>query len=258
MRLFSAVIVDDEGPSRSRIRQLLGAEPDFQVIGECRNGRQAVELLRRSPPDVLFLDVQMPEMDGFAVLDAVAPKQIPAVVFVTAHDKYAIHAFEVRAIDYLLKPFDRERFRDTLERARTRVASATAAELGDRLRGLLSSLGPSARERIVIRNSGRVTLLDTAAIDWIEAADNYVCLHCGTARHVIREKMNALEARLDGRCFVRIHRSFIVNLDRIAEMRPWFRGDYLVLLRDGTRLRMSRSYRESLKALLAEGSTVAF
>ena len=258
MRQFSAVIVDDEGPSRRRIRQLLGAEPDFQVIGECGGGRQAVEFLRRSPPDVLFLDVEMPEMDGFAVLDAVKSKHIPAVVFVTAYDRYALHAFDVRALDYLLKPFDRERFRDTLERARARVTTAEVSELSGKLRTLLGTPAPSLRERIVIRNGGRLTLLDTAAIDWIEAADNYVCLHCGSARHLIRETMNALEARLDRRAFVRIHRSFIVNLDRIAEMRPWFRGDYLVFLRDGTKLRLSRSYRASLKGLLEEGSTFAF
>jgi two-component system LytT family response regulator len=258
MRRYSAVIVDDEGPSRNRIRQLLGSEPDFQVIGECGDGRQAVDLLRRSPPDVLFLDVQMPEMDGFAVLQEIGAKQIPAVVFVTAYDKYALHAFEVQALDYLLKPFDRERFRETLERARTRITTAQAAELSDKLRDMLAALAPTARERIVIKNGGRVTLLDTASIDWIEAADNYVCLHCGTARHVIRETMSSLEARLDRRIFVRIHRSYMVNIDRIAEMRPWFRGDYLVFLRDGTKLRLSRSYRESLRSFLAEGSTVAF
>jgi two-component system LytT family response regulator len=258
MKRFSAVIVDDEGPSRRRIRQLLSSEPDFQVIGESDNGRQAVDLLRRSTPDVLFLDVQMPELDGFAVLDAIGPKSIPAVVFVTAYDKYALQAFEVHALDYLLKPFDQERFRETLVRARTRVTTAQAAELSEKLRAMLAALAPSPRERIVIKDSGRVTLLDTSTIDWIEAADNYACIHCGEARHVIRETMNALENRLDRRVFVRIHRSFIVNIDRIAEMQPWFRGDYLVFLRDGTRLKLSRSYRESLKSFLSEGSTLSF
>ncbi|PWU02921.1 MAG: DNA-binding response regulator [Terriglobia bacterium] len=254
MRLFSAVIADDEGPSRRRIRQLLAGEPDFQVIGEASNGRHAVDLLRRSPPDVLFLDVQIPELDGFGILEAIGPKLIPAVVFVTAYDKYAIRAFEVHALDYLLKPFDRERFREAVELARTRVTTAQAAELSDKLRALLAAVTPSPRERIVIKDGGRVTLLDAATIDWIEAADNYACLHCGDTRHVIRETMNALEARLDRRTFVRIHRSFIVNIDRIAQMQPWFRGDYLVFLRDGTKLRLSRSYRDSLNAFLTETS----
>jgi len=258
MRRFSAVIVDDEGPSRRRIRQLLSGEPDFQVIGESDNGRQAIDLLRRSPPDVLFLDVQMPELDGFGVLEAIGAKAIPAIVFVTAYDKYALQAFEVHALDYLLKPFDQDRFRETLERARARVTTAQAAELSEKLRAMMAALTPSPRERIVIKDSGRVTLLDTSTIDWIEAADNYACIHCGEARHVIRETMNALEKRLDRRMFVRIHRSYIVNIDRITEMQPWFRGDYLVFLRDGTRLKLSRSYRESLKAFLSEGSTLSF
>ena len=254
MRQFSAVIVDDEGPSRRRIRRLLSGEPDFLVIGECGNGRQAVELLRRSPPDVLFLDVQMPEMDGFSVLQAVGTKRIPAVVFVTAYDKYALQAFEVHAVDYLLKPFDRERFQQTVERARKWISTEHVAELSERLQSMLASLNTSAPERIVIKDGGHVTLLDAKSIDWIEAADNYVCLHCSDGLHVIRETMNSLETRLDRRCFVRIHRSYIVNIDRIAEMKPWFRGDYLLFLRDGTKLKLSRNYRESLKVFLSSGS----
>ena len=246
------LIVDDEPLARERIRTLLRDEPDIELIGECADGKEAVSAIQGKNPELLFLDVQMPEMDGFAVLEAVGPERVPAVVFVTAYDRYALRAFDVHALDYLLKPFDRERFHKALERARAQVGER--GKLGDRLLALLKDIKeePKRPERFVIKSAGRVFFLRADEIDWVEAAGNYVQLHVGSTTHLMRETMGGLEARLDPEKFVRIHRSAIVQVDRLKEMRPAFHGDYIVILQDGTRLDLSRSYREKLQALLGQ------
>ena len=256
MDKISVLIVDDERLSRKRIRRLLTVEQDIEVIGECVNGPDAIASINRRKPDVLFLDVQMPQMDGFAVMQAISSASIPITVFVTAYDEYAVKAFEVHAFDYLLKPFDRKRFQETMQRARAQLQHLQNGELNQRLFALLESLNGRRRsaDRIAVKTGGHVVFVKTQSIDWIEAADNYVCLHCGAETHSLRETMNAFESRLDSSRFLRIHRSTIVNIDRIKELQPWFRGDYLVLLHDGTKLTLSRSYRDRLKNTLLKTS----
>ncbi len=249
-----ALIVDDEPLARERIRTLLTGEPEIEVVGECGDGHKAVAAIRRHAPDLLFLDVQMPELDGFGVLQELGAQPLPVVVFVTAYDKYALRAFEVHALDYLLKPFDRERFYKTLTRARAQIRQEKSGEVSERILALLADLkgAPKHLERLVIKSGGRVFFLRTEEIDWIEAAGNYVRLHTGGEEHLLRETMSKLEAQLDPGKFLRIHRSTIVNLERIQELQPAFHGDYVVLLRDGTRLTLSRSYRDKLQEVLGK------
>ncbi len=245
------LIVDDERIARNRLRALLETEPDVEIIGECANGREAIQALAQTDPDVVFIDIQMPGEDGFGVVRSIPQERTPLVVFVTAYDKYALEAFEVRAFDYLLKPFDRDRFQRTLSNVRSELARGRKPSPTKRFASLIDTLESRPKlERLAIRNKGHVTFLRAESIDWIEAADNYVCLHCGSTTHVMRETMNALEARLDSARFVRIHRSTIVNADRIRELQPWFRGDYRVILQDGTALTLSRSYRQIVEARL--------
>ena len=252
---FRVLIVDDEPISRRRLRRLLAFESDFTLAGECENGREAVAALDREPVHLLFLDVQMPEMDGFGVVQAVS-KSHPLVIFTSAYDEYALKAFEVHAFDYLLKPFDRRRFRESVQRARAQLERAIPALPDERLLTLFESLAGarSAPDRIAVRNNGRVIFLKLGEIDWIEAADNYVCLHCGRETHILRETMNQLEARLDPSRFIRVHRSAIVNLDCIRELQPWFRGDYKVMLHDGTELTLTKNHREKLESRLLLGA----
>ncbi len=246
---IKALIVDDEPLARKRMQRLLSEEPDFQLVGQCANGDEAAGFLAANSTDVLFLDVQMPGLDGFGVVEAVPRDRMPIVVFVTAFDEYALKAFEVHAFDYLLKPFDRKRFADTLDRVRAQVGRVRSGDVNQKLAALIQDLQTRRRttDRIAVRSNGHVVIVKADEVDWIEAADNYVCLHCGTDNHLLRETMNAIEGRLDRDKFLRIHRSTIVNLDRIKELQPWFRGDYLVVLRDGTQLTLSRSYREKLQ-----------
>jgi two-component system LytT family response regulator len=234
---------------------LLAFEPEYEVVGECENGLDAVRALEREQVDILFLDVQMPEMDGFGVVRAIA-RSHPLIIFTSAYDEYALKAFDVHAFDYLLKPFDRRRFRESLQRARMQLSRSNPAISDDRIAALFENLATArnAPDRIAIRNNGRVIFLRLGEIDWIEAADNYVCLHCGKETHVLRETMSELEARLNPARFVRVHRSAIVNLDRIRELQPWFRGDYKVVLHDGTELTLTRGHREKLESRLLLGS----
>jgi two-component system, LytTR family, response regulator len=243
-----ALIVDDEPLGRERIRTLLREDAEVEVVGEMADGRQAVAAVERLKPDLLFLDVQMPEMDGFAVLDAIAEKHMPAIIFVTAYDRYAVQAFEVHALDYLLKAFDRERFGKAVERAKEEIRRSREGALNERLAGLLEDLESRKRQatRVVIKSAGRIFFLPVEEIDWVEAADNYARIHAGSEGHLIRETLQSLEGRLDPAKFLRIHRSTIVNIDRIRELQPMFHGDYAVRLRDGTELTLSRSYREKL------------
>jgi two-component system, LytTR family, response regulator len=255
MPSFKVLIVDDEPISRRRIRRLLTLESDCEVVGECGNGLEAVRALERGTVDILFLDVQMPEMDGFAVVNAIASSH-PLVIFTSAYDEYALKAFDVHAFDYLLKPFDRRRFRESVQRAIAQLAYSKSRMSDDRIAALFENLTSvrTAPDRIAVRNNGRVIFLKLRDIDWIEAADNYVCLHCGKDTHILRETMSELESRLDPAKFVRVHRSAIVNLDRIRELQPWFRGDYRVVLHDGTELTLTRNHREKLESRLLLGA----
>jgi two-component system LytT family response regulator len=247
-----ALIVDDEPLARRRIRALLRADTDITVTGECGNGRDALAAIEAEMPDLLFLDVQMPELDGFGVVQAMEPDRMPIVVFVTAYDEHALKAFEVHALDYLLKPVDRERFRGTVERAKEQVRRAQSADAGQRLDALLATLGDERRaeDRIAIKTGGRVLFVRLDDIDWIETAGNHVRVHAGKDIHQLRDTLGRLEQRLPSRKFLRIHRSTIVNIERIREIQPWFQGDHVLILRDGTRLTSGRSYRERLRAFL--------
>jgi two-component system LytT family response regulator len=249
---IKTLIVDDEVLARKRIKRLLAGESDIAVIGECANGRTAIDFIIRETPDLLFLDVQMPELDGFSVLSTVGTDKIASVIFVTAYDHYALRAFEMHALDYLLKPFDRKRFEHALRRARTQIRYSHSQELNEKLSALLQSVEsePTPLDRLVIKTNDRVLLLRTDEIDWIEAADNYVRLHVGAKKYLYRETMKSLEAQLNSDTFWRIHRSVIINSDRVKELQPWFNGDFIVILRDETRLTLSRSYREKLNLRL--------
>ncbi len=244
------VIIDDERLARQRIRRMLTNSPDFEVIAEFENSQHGLEYLEDTGADLLFLDVQMPGLDGFALLEALDPARMPIVIFVTAYDEYALRAFEYHAFDYLLKPFDQTRFEKALDRARKQLTSQDSKN--EKLLNLLNEIRQRNQEpaRFAIKTPGRVFFVRQEDIDWIEAADNYVNLHVGADTHLIRETMNSLEGRLDSRKFLRIHRSTIVNAERIKELRPWFHGEYVVLLKDGTELTLSRTYREKILSLL--------
>jgi len=248
-----ALIVDDEPLARDRLRALLAGDADVQVVGECGDGHTAVAAIRDLDPDLVFLDVQMPALDGLGVVAEVGPARMPPTVFVTAYDKYAVRAFDVSAVDYLLKPFDADRFAAALRRAKDQVRHRADAGVRDRLLALLADAkppAPPAAERLAVKTGGKVVFLRTDEIDWIEAAGNYCRLHVGKQAHLLRETMAALEARLDPKRFVRIHRSTIVNVERIRELQPYFHGDYVVLLRDDTQLTLSRTYRQKLHELV--------
>ena len=248
------LIVDDEPLGRERIRTLLDDDAEIEVVGECSDGKKAVAAIERTGPDLVYLDVQMPEMDGFAVLDAIAGERMPAIIFVTAYDRYAVKAFEVHALDYLLKSFDRERFQAALRRAKEQIRASREGLWNERLTGLLEDLQARQKRltRLVIRSAGRIFFLRVEEIDWLEAADNYVRIHAGRESHLVRETLQSLEGRLDPSKFLRIHRSTLVNLDRIQELQPLFHGDYVVKLLDGTELSLSRSYRERLAGPLGQ------
>src|SRR5712692_744928 len=248
---IKTLIVDDETLARRRIRRLLATESDVEVVGECGDPQKAVSFIQERNPDLVFLDIQMPGIDGFGVLESLAPQQVPAVIFITAFDQYALRAFEVHALDYLLKPFDRERFERAVARAKKQIRRPDD-ELHERLLALLEDLKPGQKylERLVIKSGGRIFFMRAEEIDWIEASGNYVRLHAGKESHLLRDTMNGIEGRLDPARFVRVHRSTIVNLDRIKELHPWFRGDHVIILRDGTRLTLSRGCREKLEGRL--------
>ena len=255
MRQIRALVVDDEALARERVRTLLAGAPGVSVVAACAGGRAAVEAIVTQRPDLVFLDVQMPQMNGFEVIEAVGSEKMPLVIFVTAYDQHALKAFQVRALDYLLKPFDRERFTDALQRARKQIEREETGDLGRRLLALVKDLRKDQpkSDRLVVKSGGRLFFLRTDEIDWIEAAGNYVRLHVGTTSHLLRETMNAIEGRLDPEKFFRIHRSRIVNMERIQELQPWLNGEYAVLLRTGTRLTLSRGYREKLQDRLRVG-----
>jgi two-component system LytT family response regulator len=246
------LIVDDEPLARKRIKRMLSGDPEVEVIGDCASGQQALAMIREGVPDLVFLDIQMPEMDGFSVLEALAPERLPLIIFVTAYDQYALRAFEFYALDYLLKPFDRERFEKAMRRARERIPKEKGDELNQRTIALLEEIKARSEYlgRLVIKSGGRVFFIKTEEIDWIEAEGKYVRLHVGRESHLLREAIGSLEAQLDPARFLRIHRSTIVNIDRIQELQPWFHNEYRVILRDGTELMLSRGCRKKLGEIL--------
>jgi two-component system, LytTR family, response regulator len=268
-----AAIVDDEVPARAALHLLLAADPEIEVVGEAADGRGAIALIEREHPDLVFLDVQMPELTGFEVLRALDPEALPAVVFVTAYDQYALHAFDVHAADYLLKPFSDARFQETLRVAKTAIAAKRLGDLRRRLAELLSAFDAGAArgqapvptleteatgarsrylERLVLREGDKVVIQKVAEIDWIDADGDYVRVHVGKTSFRVRETVKRLVRQLDPARFARIHRSMIVNVDRIRELQPYYRGEYAVLLLDGTRLKLSRGRRAALETLLGD------
>jgi len=246
---FRVVIIDDEPLARDSIRSLLADDAEVRVMGE-GTGSDAAALIARTRPDILFLDIQMPEVDGFAVIQQVGPETVPAVIFVTAYDQYAVRAFEVHALDYLLKPFDDQRFYAALARAKERVGARRRGEADHRIAELLKDHDRS-RTRFLIPAREKTIVVDAAQIDWIEASDYYVTLHAGAASHLLRQTMDEIEKQLDRRQFFRVHRSAIVNVDRVREIHPLFRGDCALVLVDGRRIKLSRSRRKDFEALFS-------
>jgi two-component system LytT family response regulator len=231
---------------------MLKEDEEVEVIGECLNGREAIEAIKTHAPDLIFLDVQMPEVGGFAVLEALAKEKMPFVIFVTAYDQYAVRAFEVNALDFLLKPFDRKRFKIAWQKAKARIQRERNELLDQRILSLLQGLKaePNYLERLVLKTNGRIFFLDTDEVDWIEAEGNYVSVHSGEKSYLLRDTISGLEVQLDPKKFLRIHRSAIVRIEKIQELQPLFHGDYRVTMRDGTQLTLSRNYREKLQEAL--------
>ncbi len=262
-----ALIVDPEKPARQQLRRLLAREKDIRVMSECASGPRAVEAVYELEPDLLFLEVKLPDLDGLGVVRSLngSGATVPLVVFVTAYPEYAVKAFELNAVDYILKPLDPDRLREAVVRVRARLRSEweqppqlTSPVGSPEVRSNPSTGGPPAEprpERLMVRSEGKLILVKLETIDWIQSTGNYAKLHVGKQVYTIRCTMTHLERMLDPQRFARIHRSTIVNLDRIKEMQPWFSGDWLVILHDGTRLRLSRSYRGSFQSRL--GSSLA-
>lgn len=248
-RRVRVLIVDDEPLAREHLATLLADESEVEVVGEAGGGSEAVRLIRSLKPDAVFLDVQMPGLDGFAVIRAIPLDQLPLVVFVTAYDEHALSAFDVAAVDYLLKPVLDDRFRVAVRRTVERALAPRASDALVRLSALADALSASGSDRIPLTVDGRVLFLSPREIDWIDAADDHVRVHAGKAVHAVRETMASVEARL-GAGFVRIHRSTLVNSRRIREIQPWVKGDYVLILHDGTRLTSGRTYRDQVRALL--------
>lgn len=264
------MLAEDEPIARRRLLRFLRAEPDVDVVAECADGRAALTALGVEEVDLVLLDVQMPDLDGFEVVQAHGPERMPATIFVTAFDEYAVRAFEVHALDYLLKPVSAERFQVAFRRAREHLEHVSSAQTGRRLRAMLTqvlSTDPGAAggaavtaapatqpaatiTRLTVKTDGRVRFIDVASVDWFEARGNYVRLHVGTTTHMVRETISAIEAALNPTQFARIHRGTIVNIDRIRELQPWFAGDYLMILKDGTQLKLTRTYRDQLQTRL--------
>jgi len=246
------LVVDDEPLGRDRIVALLKSIPEADVIGTCSDGSEAVERIGELTPDLVFLDVQMPELDGFGVLAALPQQLRPEVIFVTAHDQYALKAFEVHAQDYLLKPFDTDRLFAAFARAAERINARRPHGINGQLQALLEDMERqrTRKTRIPIKNDGRVTLLPVEEIDWIESSDNHVRIHAGKNVFTVRQTLQNMEQSLSPTDFVRVHRGSLVNVSRIKEIQPWFNGEYIVLLRDGTQVKTSRGYRGRLETLM--------
>jgi len=253
MDVIRAVVVDDEQAALTRIVDLLEKQPDIEVAGVSLHGREAVQLIRNQAPDLLFIDIRMPGMDGFQVLREIAPEQRPITIFVTGYEMYAIRAFEADALDFLLKPFSDERFEAALERARQHIRTLTVGELGKRFaRELEHREAGGGTSRIIVKSSGGVVVLDASEIDWIEAAGVYVHLHVGTKSYLYGTTLSELQERLNPSRFVRIHRSAMVNADQIVGLQPRPHGEYVVILKNGAELTLSRGYRAQLEGWLRQ------
>jgi two-component system LytT family response regulator len=246
------LIVDDEPLARRRLRSLLEDEADIEIVGEAANGTEAVRAITVDKPDLVFLDIQMPGLDGFDVLRATAAIHQPFVVFITAHDEHAIRAFDVQAVDYLLKPVIEVRFREAVRRAVARLRKTPGKELAQEIAQLLERVSPTPARggRIPIKRDGRVNFVRVEDVDWVQADGDFVRLHVGRESHAIRETMADVEAKLPTDRFLRIHRSLIVNVERVREVQPWFKGDYVLILHDGTKLRSGRTYRDAVQTLI--------
>jgi two-component system, LytTR family, response regulator len=269
-RKIRALIVDDESLAREALLVMLGDDPEIEVIAECRNGKEAVRAIREQSPEVVFLDIQMPEMDGFQVIEEVGAMQMPVTIFVTAYDKHALRAFEAQALDYLLKPFDHDRFNTALQRAKTFVRQQKLGEISESLFAVLQNMKVKTGElpletdtikadkathkepidRVVIKSGGHIYFLKIEEIDWVEGAGDYLTLHSGSQSHLIRETMGNFHAKLDAQKFLRIHRSTIVNIERIKDIQPLSKGEYIITLTNGKRLKSSRGYHHELQRLL--------
>ncbi len=247
-------VIDDEPIACRKIQRLLKEDPEIEIVGVFHNGEDASDAIQDLQPDLVFLDIQMPVMDGFDLLDSLEPEKIPHVIFATAYDQYAIQAFEVHALDYLLKPFDRKRFQEALKRGKLQIHQERELIHRNRMKAFLKEMNnrPSYLERLVIKDSGKIFFLRTEEIDWIEAHGRYELVHAGQESHLVREGMNKLESELDPNKFVRIHRSTIVNIDRIEHLQPLFHSDFRVILRNGTELTISRRYRDKMERLLGK------
>jgi two-component system, LytTR family, response regulator len=244
-----ALVVDDEPLARDGLRILLSRDPEVSAILEAKDGREAVAVIRKAPPDLVFLDVQMPEMDGFSVVREIGPERMPAVVFVTAHDQFAIQAFDINAIDYLLKPVTEGRFAQALGRAKAHLTLRPGGEASRQIICLLETIASPRRylKRLAVRSGGKTVFVDIEDVDWIEAAENYVQLHAGRATHLVHVGINALEKSLDPEMFLRIHRSIIVNGGRIKELQPAMHGEYVITLENGVRVQSGRTYSQKLR-----------
>jgi two-component system LytT family response regulator len=254
------VVADDERLARQKLLILLGSEPHVQIVAECQDGRQTVSAIHTFRPDLLLLDIQMPDLDGFQVLGEIPPEEMPAVIFTSAYDQYAIRAFEANALDYLLKPFDQERLHQAVERARSELRKSRDHEITHRILSLLSQVrsvpvpASAPDSRLVIKANGRVVFLDLENIEWVEAAANYVRLNVGKESYLFRETISRISERLDPNHFVRIHRSTIVNVRKIKELIPVNSGEYVVVLKSGRELSCSRGYRAALQGIVEKSS----
>jgi two-component system, LytTR family, response regulator len=246
-----ALIVDDEPLGRRGVLRFLRNDPEIEVVAQCSDGQAAVDAILARNPDLVFLDIQMPEMDGFEVVRRVGPQNMPVTIFVTAYDRYAVRAFDANAIDYLLKPVGQARFERALARAKERIAESSNEDVAERIVATLKQINRQDKylDRLPVSENGRILFVKTKEIDWIEANGNYARLHVGARTHEIRETLNSLERKLDPRDFLRIHRSTVVNVHLIKEIQPWFHGYHLVLLQNGQELRMSRYQNEIAKRL---------
>ncbi|MCI0618475.1 LytTR family DNA-binding domain-containing protein [bacterium] len=253
-KIIRVCIIDDEPIACRRIQRLLKDDDDIEIVGICNDGEEALDAIHQFHPDLIFLDVQMPGMDGFEVLSSLNPESMPHVIFVTAFDRYAIKAFEVHALDYLLKPFDRKRFEQAVERSKAQIHQSQQRSSSSELVALLKEMKSQSQhlERLVVKSQGRVFFLKTDEIDWIEAQGKHVSIHIGKETHLVREAMNNLETELDPKKFARIHKSTIVNIDRIKQLQPLVHGDFRVILRDSTVLTISRRYRQKIDELLGK------
>jgi two-component system LytT family response regulator len=250
MKTLRVLVIDDEPLARTRLKRMLLEIRAVEVVGECSNGNQAVEQIGKLQPDVLLLDIQMPEKNGFQVLEMIET-DLPYVIFVTAYDQYAIQAFEVYALDYLLKPFNKDRLERALLRARTQLELKNQKEFSEQVVSLINELkGGSHQNKLVMKDERKIWFVPVESIDWIKAEGKYVLVHAGKEEHLMRESLVALEAKLDPKKFIRIHRSSIVNIDRIKELHPWFHGDYRILLNNGKELVLSRTYRKKFQEVI--------